>query len=261
MPHRLLAIAVFLGLILGFAVARPTARAEVIQKGGIRVSFAGDLTPTRLPRHATAPVRVSVAAKIVASAGGPPPQLRRIEIAINRHGRLDSTGLPVCRLRDIQPTTNADALAACGPSLVGEGRFSAQVDINGQAPYPSQGRLLAFNGTYEGSPAILAHVYGSRPVPTSYTLAFLIKPGKGAFGTVLEADLVEPTSSSDYVTGISLDLGRNFRDRGTEHSYLSASCPAPKGFPGAVFPFARATFGFAKTALVSTVTRSCRAAG
>ena len=43
-------------------------------------------------------------------------------------------------------------------------------------------------------------------------------------------------------------------------SYLSAGCPAPKGFPGATFPFAKASFAFAgKQALTSTLTRSCGA--
>jgi hypothetical protein len=45
---------------------------------------------------------------------------------------------------------------------------------------------------------------------------------------------------------------------GKRRSYLSASCPAPKGFPGAAFPFARASFGFGKQTLTSTLTRSCR---
>jgi len=40
---------------------------------------------------------------------------------------------------------------------------------------------------------------------------------------------------------------------------LTAGCPALKGFPGAVFPLARTSFGFAggKT-LTATLTRGCR---
>jgi hypothetical protein len=53
------------------------------------------------------------------------------------------------------------------------------------------------------------------------------------------------------------------RGRGEQvPSYLSAGCPAPKGFPGAVFPFAKASFAFAKQpSLNSTLTRSCGAEG
>ena len=47
--------------------------------------------------------------------------------------------------------------------------------------------MFAFNGTYKGKPAILAHVYGNQPVPTSFTLPFLITKAKGTFATVLTA--------------------------------------------------------------------------
>jgi hypothetical protein len=245
-------------LIASFAI---TARAEVIQRGGVRVSFDGALTPKSLPRRGETPIRVSLAAEIAGAAGAPPPQLRRLQIAINRNGHLDPGSLPVCQFRQIQPTTTADALATCGPSLVGEGKFTANVRLAGQSPFPASGRVLAFNGSYMGSPAILAHIYGTRPAPTSYTLVFVIGHHGGTFGTLLTASLPEATGSSGYVTGLSLSLGGAVAGNSVASSYLTAGCPAPKGFPGAVFPFAKATFGFAKTALVSTVTRSCKASG
>lgn len=49
--------------------------------------------------------------------------------------------------------------------------------------------------------------------------------------------------------------------RGHRRSFLSASCPAPKGFPGATFPFARASFGFGKRTLEAKLSRSCRVRG
>ena len=61
-----------------------------------------------------------------------------------------------------------------------------------------------------------------------------------------------------YVTGISLTSAAASRYRGKRHSYLSAGCPAPQGFPGAVFPFARASFGFAGGKPLTTLTRSCK---
>ena len=237
------------------------AQAEVVQRGKVRVTFDGKLTPHALPRSEAAPVKVAVEAKIAATNGATPPQLRQMTIAINRNGRLDSTGLPVCQFKQIQPTTSADSLTACRRSLVGEGRFSAKVLFSQQAPFPSQGKVLAFNGSFHGHPAILAHVYGTDPVPTSFTLPFLITRSKGTFGTVLSASLPAVTANSGYVTGLSMTLGRSFSARGKKRSYLSASCPAPKGFPGAVFPFARASFGFGKKTLTSTLTRSCGVRG
>ncbi len=231
---------------------------EVVQRGNLRVSFDGRLSPHALPRRKTAPVRVAVAAKIASTDRSTPPQLRRISIAINRFGHFTPRGLPICELREIQPSTTANALAACRASLVGEGRFSAKVLLNQQAPFPAKGKVYAFNGRLHGKPAILAHVYGTDPVPTSFTLPFAIEPSKGTFGTTLRAALPSVTGSSAYITGLSLNLGRSFTYRGKRRSYLSASCPAPQGFPGAVFSFAKATFGFQGAhTLSSTLTRSC----
>ena len=50
--------------------------------------------------------------------------------------------------------------------------------------------------------------------------------------------------------------------RGQRRSYLSATCDAPAGFPGATFPFAHASMTFADgRTLSSTLTRSCKVRG
>jgi len=237
------------------------SQAEVIQRGNVRVGFGGKISPTKLPRKGSAPVKVVVSAKIASTkAKQAPPQLRTIEIAINRYGVLDSTGLPVCEVDDIQPATTARALEECRESLVGEGRFSAKVLLPQQSPFPSNGKVYAFSGRYKGRPAILAHVYGTDPVPTSVTLPFTIVHSKGTYGTVLSTSFPRVTSAWGYVTGLSLTLGRRYSYRGKARSFVSASCPAPKGLPGAVFPFARASFGFkGKDLAPPPVTRSCTA--
>lgn len=250
-----------LAAVLSLALLSGLARAEVEQKGGIRVVFNGKLTPRTLPRHGSAPIRVMVAAKISAAAGKPPPQLRRISLKINRNGLFDPAGLPVCPLRAIQPSTTADALAACRGSLIGEGSFAAKVIFSQQAPFPSTGKVYAFNSSLHGRPAILAHVYGTQPIPTSFTLPFELRPTKGTYGTDLVASLPEVTGDSSYITAFSLSLARTFSFHGKRHSYLSAGCPAPRGLPGAPFPFAKASFTFAHRTLTSTLTRSCRARG
>jgi hypothetical protein len=237
------------------------ARAEVIQRGGLRVTLDGELSPRKLPRQGAAPIHVSIGTKIASSDGADPPQLRKLELAINRNGRFDSSGLPSCTERDIQPATTQGALAACGPSLVGTGHFSAKILFKQQVPYPAQGKLYAFSGTYHGKPAILAHVFGKKPVPTSFTFPFVLQKAKGTYGTVLSASFPEVTGNAGYVTGISLKLGKVFKSHGKTHSFLSASCPAPKGFPGASFPLARATLSFPGKTLSSTLTRSCKALG
>ncbi len=237
--------------------------ANVAQKGNARVSFEGQLTPKALPRSSNAPVSVSVGAKIAAvSPTKPPPVLQQMSIAINRYGKFDTTGLPLCQLNDIQPATTSDALAVCRRSLVGEGTFTANVPLSGRSPFPSEGKLYAFNGVSNGKPAILAHVYGVRPAPASFTLVFLMTHTKGTFGTTLKVTLPKVGTEGGYITGISLDLSKQFTSHGKKRSFLSASCPAPKGLHVAGFDFAKASFGFAGgKKLTSTLNRSCKVRG
>jgi hypothetical protein len=255
--------AAFAGILLLTALTLAgLARAETVQHGGLRATFEGKLTPTDLPRTGEAGVSVSVSAKVSSTTATPPPPMRQISIAINRYGHLNRTGLPVCRLEQIQPSTTQDALAACHRSLVGEGRFLASVLPNGTAPFPSDGKIYAFNGEVEGRPAILAHVYGVEPAPASYTLTFFITKTKGTFGTTLKATLPPVKAGSGYITAIYLTLGKSFSSHGKHQSYFSASCPAPKGFSKAVFPFAKAGVGFqGGRSLGVTLTRTCSVRG
>ncbi len=261
MTRRGLCLLVFAAFLLVLA-SGATVRADISQKGSLRVAFDGALVPHSLPRSGGAPVTVTVAGRISTSEGAKVPQLRSVSIAINRFGRLSSRGLASCTERQIQPATTVEALKACGSALVGEGSFASNVLLPAQAPFPSVGKVVAFNGTYRGHQAILAHVYGTQPLPTSYVLPFLITHTHGTFATAFSAALPQVTGEWGYVTGIKLTLGRRFSYRGHPQSYLSAACPAPAGFPGASFPLARANFGFAGNVnITNTLTRSCSVSG
>jgi hypothetical protein len=237
---------------------RGKGQTELVQKGPIRVAVSGGLAPTRLPRHGTAPINVTIGGQISSTDPDTPPQLRTVSFAFNRAGHLETRGLPRCGLADIDPSTTRQALEACRSSLVGEGRFSAAVRLPEQSPFPSAGKVLAFNGTLHGRPVLLAHIYGDKPVPTSVVLPLEIHQGKGRFATRLDASLASLTGDWGYVTGISLRLGRKYSSHGERRSFLSAGCPAPEGFPGALFALAKASFSFVggKT-LTATLTRDC----
>jgi hypothetical protein len=102
------------------------------------------------------------------------------------------------------------------------------------------------------------NIYGTDPLPQLRVLSF--KPGhaSGTYRTTLTAELPKVAAEWGYVSGVSLSLKRTFRYRGRAHSFLSAGCPAPEGFPGATFSFASASFAFEDgRILTSTLTRNC----
>lgn len=250
---------VLTALALACFLVASIARAELIERGDLFVKFQGGIFPTALPRHSNAPITVSVDGTIKTLSGEHPPALRYIAIAINRGGRIDTKGLPTCRRSQIEPATSEQALEACGPALVGEGRFLGALALPEQNSFPLQGRILAFNTVINGRRAILAHVYGSNPIPNSRILVFHIHKSSGTFGTVLTAALPARLNRYGYLKKISLDLRRDFVYRGRKHSYLSAACAAPAGIRIGVFPFVRVSMTFSDgRRLASTLTRTCR---
>ncbi|HET7418296.1 MAG TPA: hypothetical protein VFJ61_11795 [Solirubrobacterales bacterium] len=258
MRRRRKRIAAFAALVVCL-VSAGLAHAELVERGNLFVKFEGGIAPTALPRHAKAPISVSVDGTIRVLSGERPPALRFITIAINRGGSIDTKGLPRCRRRQIEPATSQEALAACGDALVGEGRYVGALGLPEQDAFPLQGRVLAFNAIVDGQRAILAHVYGSNPVPNSRILVFHIRKSSGTFGTLMTAQLPARLNRHGYLKRISLNLRREFFYRGQRHSYLSAACGAPGDFTLGVFPFVRVGMTFADgRRLASTLIRTCR---
>src|SRR3982751_3839089 len=85
-------------MLLAGCVQVSSAPAEVVQRGGVRISVTGTMSPTRLPRSGSAPVAVSMAGHLAPTEPGVLPKLARIAIAINARGELHNRSTPVCRL-------------------------------------------------------------------------------------------------------------------------------------------------------------------
>jgi hypothetical protein len=252
---RALVSAIVIGLCLPFG-----ASAVLSQQGDVIVSFKSDLTPKELPRRDPAPIAISVGGAIKsAKNGGALPQLRTISVAINSAGELDDVGLPTCRVSSIQPATEANAREQCGRSIVGHGHVTVEAHIPTQPPFPVTASLLAFNGpVVDGHKEILAQVYARQP-PGAFVLRFRLSHRGGLFGTVMSTELPQATRSWAYLTSFQMTLHRTYRYAGAMRSFVSAACSAPAGFPGAVFPFAKADYGFAGGRHVrASIVRSCR---
>jgi hypothetical protein len=255
-------IGVLVTTVALLAMGASLAQAELTARGDLFVKFSGGITPDALPRDARAPIAIQVTGTVRTLSGERPPALREISIAINRGGKLDARGLPICQRRQIEPSSTQEARARCGPALVGGGSYDADVAFPEQTAFPSHGRVLAFNAVVDGKRAILAHVYGANPIPITRVIVFHIRETGGTYGTILTGSLPASTNRYGYLRRISLSLHRNFTYKGKRRSYLSAACDAPAGFPGATFPFANASMRFADGRTLSSVlTRSCKVRG
>lgn len=236
------------------------AQGERSLVGNLQISFDGSFSPKSLPRDRPAPISVHVEGAIGTTDGSHPPPVRKVEIALNRNGRLTTRGLPTCTSSRLQSTSTDTALARCRPALVGRGHFGAEVEFPGVDPFPATGRALAFYGKHRRRPALLLHLYIT--VPTRITLILplqISRRERGEFGTVLKARIPSLAGGLGSVTEIDLTVGRNYTYRGERYSFLSANCAAPAGFSGGIFPLARGSFQFADGRTIrTTLIRNCR---
>ncbi|HET9197864.1 MAG TPA: hypothetical protein VFN92_06385 [Solirubrobacterales bacterium] len=249
-------------LIVVLAVAwAASSSAETRQIGNIRVTFTANFTPNVLPRLQPAPVDVAIQGKVATTDGSHPPPLRWIEVKLNRNGRIDSSGLPICTAPSLQSTSTETALARCGGARVGSGRFRAEVTLG--RPIAVAGRIFAFNSRRGGKQALLLHFFAGAPVRFTLVVPLTIGHRRdGEFGTVLRARVPKLGGDLGSVTEIDLTIGRRYSSGGKRRSYVSAACSTPRGIDSALFPFARGTFRFeAHREFSETLLRGCRVAG
>jgi hypothetical protein len=239
------------------------ALAATIQSEGLRITALAQVKPYKLPRDKPSPIAVFVAGHLQSSEGGVPPQLRRLNVFVNRHGLLQSKGLAVCDLEAIQPASTQRALTQCQDALIGSGQFWANIVLPDQGAYRTHGRLLIFNGRKGGRPTLLAHIFTSNPFNSSFVIPFAIRHvAKGTYGTELSASLPQALGDWGYLDRIKLTLRRKYSYLGHQLSYFNAACPAPGKAKRTSFPLAYAEFFFAGRAPIGVgVPKTCGVKG
>ncbi|HVV91518.1 MAG TPA: hypothetical protein VHB53_13570 [Solirubrobacterales bacterium] len=254
MRRRLFTLVLLLTVAGASAVV---AHAEVVQSGDVRVNFHAGFSPKALPRERPAPISVELEGRISTTDGSRPPALNRLRVELNSAGHIETTGLPRCATTRLQSTSSVAALDRCRRALVGKGTFVAQLSVANQLLVG--GRALVFNGTVDGRPGMLIHIFISDPVKLTLVIPIRISRHEGEFGTVLTTTVPKLAGGAASIVELRLKIGRRFDVGGERRSYLSAACAAPAGFPGAVFPFARGTFRFSGGgSMHTTLTRHCQ---
>jgi hypothetical protein len=253
-------LAVVLTLLVLALVGATVARAQTEIIGNLQVAVTASISPKKLPREGRAPVAVSVGWKVATTDGTLPPQLKKLQIEINRNGILDPTGLPVCPYDKIQPASTSRALKNCRSSLVGKGSFAAIVGLEGQENYVAKGKMVVFNSEKGGKPVLFGQIYSAYPFANSFVITFKVsKAKKGPYGTSLTAALPHTLLAWGNLTEIQMRLSRKYGYEGEKRSFLTANCPTPKGVGIASFSLARTNFAFVDGQKVSsTLTDDCK---
>jgi len=227
--NRGLAVAIAAVLVLvaaGSAMALKAVTKIHIQAGNIVVDGEGGFTPTALPKNVDAPIVLFGNGKISTVDGELPPVLKTLEFEFDKHGSVDTTGLPKCSAGKLQATTVAVARKLCPGAIVGTGRGSAVVKFPEQAPIPASSGITLFNGPRKGrDPTIYAHAHLTVPAPTTFIVPIRIESiSNGRYGYRVQADIPKIAGGAGIPISGSIRVGRKWTYKGKKHSYVNARC-------------------------------------
>src|SRR4051812_25723331 len=156
------------GIALAALAAGAAAKPEVVQVGNVILTDNGGITPSKLPRHAQAPISAILEGRVRTADGAHPPALRSVDIEIDRTIELDARGLPACRIGQLEARTTDAAKQACRDAIVGAGEADVEVAFPEQAPFSATGPIVMFNGGVRGGRTLLLiHTYVAVPAPTA----------------------------------------------------------------------------------------------
>jgi hypothetical protein len=215
-----------LGLVL-LLVAAGSALAIKLEAGTLVVDTDGGFTPTTLPKKGFAPIKLHGYGKISTKDGSLPPIVDTVTIFFDKHGEVETKGLPVCTPGKLAATTTPQARKLCPGSIVGKGFGKAVVAFPEQPPIPASSAITLFNAAPKhGNPVLLAHAHLTVPAPTTFVVPIEIqRVHKGRYGFKTVAKIPKIAGGSGIPLYAQLTIGREWTYKGKTLSFANAGCP------------------------------------
>ena len=204
-----------------------TAAAIRIEAGNIVVTTDGGFTPTTLPKKGFAPIKLHGFGKIGTKDGSLPPILETVTIWFDKHGEVETRGLPVCTPAKLAATTVPQARKLCPGAIVGKGFGKAVVDFPEQSPIPASSAITLFNAKPKGrKPVVLAHAHLTVPAPSTFVVPIEIqRVNDGRYGFKTVAKIPKIAGGAGIPLYARLKVGREWKFKGKTLSYANAGCP------------------------------------
>ncbi len=214
--------------VLALLVAAATASAFKVHVvvGNLVLDAHGEFAPKALPKHENAPITTEGGGKLSTLSGELPPILDKFVLEFDKHGALDTTGLPHCTKGKLVATDVATARKACKGAIVGEGFGTAVVAFPEQKPIKVGSPITLFNGPKKGADdTIIAHAHLDYPGPTTFIVPIVIeKIHKGSFGYRVNVKIPKIAGGYGHPIEGSAKVGKKWTYKGKKHSYINARC-------------------------------------
>lgn len=235
-------------------IAAATALAIRIEAANIVITTDGGFTPTTLPKKGYAPIKLHGFGKIDTKDGSPPPVLDTVTIWFDKHGEVETKGLPVCTPGKLAATTVPQARKLCPGAIVGKGLGKAVVIFPEQPPIPASSAITLFNAKPKnGNPVVLAHAHLTVPAPTTFVVPIEIqKVNAGRYGFKTVAKIPRIAGGSGIPLYARLTVGREWTFKGERLSFANAGCPDGRLQAKGQFLFKDGTF------LQGSVFKTCK---
>ena len=224
--RRKIVLGVVLGVLAVAAIANASTFRQHIVVGELVLDAHGGFDPNELPKFKNAPITTHGGGKISTVSGEIPPILDTFILEFDKHGAVDTTGIPVCTKGKLVATDVPAARRACGDAIVGKGFGSAVVKFPEQGPIKVGSPITLFNGPKKGGDdTIIAHAHLDYPGPATFIVPIVIeKINKGVYGYRVKVKIPKIAGGYGHPISGSANVGRKWTFKGKEHSYISARC-------------------------------------
>jgi hypothetical protein len=201
------------------------ADGALVKLGNLVLTADGGFTPRMLPRHRFAPISFEGHLDLRETDGTIPPALRQVVLQFDRDGRLSTAGLPTCDPSPLQALTPEEARATCAGAIVGTGHVEALISRDAGAPYDVTAPVTLFNGPPEnGHPTVVFHTQTTVPATQTFVIVIPIEREPGNFRYRATLDVPPIDLGRGSLVHVDVHIGRRYRFRGVERSYVSARC-------------------------------------
>ena len=215
-----------LALVVVLVVAG-SAAAIVLRAANLVITADGGFTPTTLPKKGYAPIKLYGYGKVSTDDGSLPPVTDTVTVWFDKHGAVETKGLPVCTPGKLAATTVPQARKLCPGAIVGKGLGKAVVAFPEQAPIPAASAITLFNARPKnGNPVVLAHAHLKVPAPATFVVPIEIqKVNAGRYGFKTVAKIPKIAGGSGIPLYARLKVGREWKFKGKTLSFANAGCP------------------------------------
>ncbi len=215
----------FLVVIALAGLCAGAAQALKIEIGKTTVSATAEISPRALPAKGNLPVTIGNVTRIGSSEGAP-PTLKVLDFMFDRHGTIDTKGLPVCTPAKLSEATTAQARQRCAGAIVGEGTGRAEVTLPGKAPQRISSPITIFNAPPQGGkPSMIAHAYETVPAPKALLVPFSVERIKhGRYGYRVTIEIPPIAEGHGAATLAEATIGKTWKRGGKTVGFVNAHC-------------------------------------